>query len=106
MADASTLAIEHTEEHKGEKYRWLIALTKELPAISTVVVHPCDQTSLAGVLDAAKAEIIVPTIVGPEDRIKAVAAEHDLDLSGCEIVDASHSDASAAPGSARHVVRS
>ncbi len=98
MSNTAALAVDKPRQHKGEKYERLIARTKELPPIPTVVVHPCDRASLEGVLDAAKAEIIAPILVGPQARIEGVAGEHGLDLSSCEIVDAPHSHAAAARG--------
>ena len=98
MSEAASLARTETLERKGEKYERLIGRTKKLPAISTVVVHPCDRASLAGVVEAARAEIVRPTLVGPRERIEAVASEHDLDISPYEIVEAPHSHAAAERG--------
>jgi phosphate acetyltransferase len=83
-------------EPPPSKYERLIARAKELAAVSTVVAHPCDETSLRGPIEAAKAGIIVPILVGPAKKISAVAREHDLDISGFQIVDAPHSEAAAA----------
>jgi phosphate acetyltransferase len=47
-------------------------------------------------VDAARAGLIAPFLVGPEARIKAVAEKSGLDLASLEIVDAPHSHASAA----------
>lgn len=47
-------------------------------------------------MEAARLGLIVPTLVGPRDRILAVAASSGIDLSGVEIVDAPHSEAAAA----------
>jgi hypothetical protein len=47
------------------KYERLIARAKEVPAVTTVIVHPCDETSLRGPIEAAEAGIIVPILVGP-----------------------------------------
>lgn len=69
MTESTTFDVTRPLEPKGEKCHRLIAQTKELPAISTVVVHPCDRTSLEGAVDAAKAEIIVPILVGERQRI-------------------------------------
>jgi phosphate acetyltransferase len=80
------------------KYERLIARAKEVPAATTVVVHPCDETSLRGAIDAAELGIIVPILVGPAAKIAAVAREHNLDISRCKIVDAPHSHAAAAKG--------
>jgi phosphate acetyltransferase len=78
------------------KYERLIARAKQVPAVKTIVVHPCDESSLRGVTEAAEAGIIVPILVGPAGKIRAVAREHNLDISRFEIVDAPHSDAAAA----------
>jgi phosphate acetyltransferase len=82
----------------GSKYERLITRAKEVPAVLTVVVHPCDETSLRGAVEAAAAGIIVPILVGPTAKIAAVAAKHKLDISQFETVDAAHSDAAAAKG--------
>ena len=82
--------------HKHEKYDHLIALCKPLPATPTAVAHPCDQSSLQAVVDAAQKGLIAPILVGPRSRIEAVAKQHGIDILNLEIVDASHSEASAA----------
>lgn len=78
------------------KYERLIARAKAVPAPRTLVVHPCDETSLRGALEAAEAGIIIPVLVGPSGKITAVAHEHKLDIGRLEIVDAPHSDGAAA----------
>jgi phosphate acetyltransferase len=80
----------------GAKYDRLIAAAKAIPAAATIVVHPCDESSLRGVADAAEAGIIRPTLVGPLGKIKAAASKHNIDISGFELVDAAHSEAAAA----------
>ena len=57
MAIAS---IEAGEARPGAKYDRLIAAAKAIPAATTIVVHPCDESSLRGVADAAEAGIIKP----------------------------------------------
>jgi phosphate acetyltransferase len=80
------------------KYERLIQRAKQVPAAITVVVHPCDETSLRGVVEAAEADIIAPILVGPKSRIAAVAREHRLDIGRCSLVDVQHSDQAAARG--------
>jgi phosphate acetyltransferase len=80
------------------KYDRLIAAAKHVPSASTIVVHPCDETSLTGVCEAAEIGIIKPILVGPAARIKGTAARYNLNISDFEIVDAPHSDAAAAKG--------
>ena len=79
----------------GEKYERLIAALHGLPPAPTAVAHPCDASSLAGAVEAARAGLITPILVGPLARIRAVAAENGLDLSPYELVDAAHSHDSA-----------
>jgi len=81
---------------KHEKYERLLARAKALPAVATAVVHPCDESSLTGAVDAAKLGIIAPILVGPEARIKALAEQCRLKISAFELVDTPHSHASAA----------
>ncbi len=83
-------------ERKHEKYERLIARCKSLPPARTALAHPCDESSLRAALDAAKAGLIEPILVGPRARIEAVAKQHGIDISRFEIVDAPHSEASAA----------
>ena len=78
------------------KYERLIARAKQVPAATTIVVHPCEETALRGPIEAAQAGIIVPILVGPTAKIAAVAREHRLDIGRFEIVDVPHSDAAAA----------
>jgi phosphate acetyltransferase len=78
------------------KYERLIARAKRVPAATTIVVHPCEETALRGPIEAAQAGIIKPILVGPAAKIAAVAREHRLDIDHYEIVDVPHSDAAAA----------
>ena len=84
------------EKRPGVKYERLIAAAKAIPAVATVVVHPCDESSLRGAVEAAEAGIIKPILVGPAARIKDTAAKYGLNITDFEIVDAPHSEAAAA----------
>jgi phosphate acetyltransferase len=81
---------------KHEKYRRLLETCKALPPTPTAVVHPCDESSLKGALDATRLGLIEPILVGPEARIRGIASRAGIDLAGLEIVDAPYSHASAA----------
>jgi phosphate acetyltransferase len=81
---------------QGSKYDHLIARAKATAPARTVVAHPCDETSLRGVVEAAEAGVIVPILVGPTEKIKATADKFGLEISEFELVDAPHSDAAAA----------
>lgn len=78
------------------KYDRLIAAAQAEDSALTLVVHPCDATSLKGALDAAAAGLIRPLIVAPEAKVRSVAAEAGLDVSGIEIENVRHSHAAAA----------
>jgi phosphate acetyltransferase len=78
-----------------EKYERLIAATKGLQPLATAVAHPCDVTSLRGTLEAAEAGMITPILVGPKDRVRAVAASAGLAIGNFEIIDVPHSQAAA-----------
>ncbi len=67
-----------------------------MPAVPTIVVHPCDESSLRGAVEAAEAGIIKPILVGPAAKIRETAAKFGLNITGYEIVDAPHSEAAAA----------
>jgi len=73
----------------------LMSLTKALPPLRVAVVHPCDQVSLKGALHARTQNVIDPILVGPEAKIRAVAAEVGLDLTGVAIDPVPHSHAAA-----------
>jgi len=83
-------------ERKHEKYQRLLDFCKSLPPTPTAVVHPCDESSVRGAVDAAHLGLIAPILVGPRARIEAVATQHRIDLGSLPIVDAPYSEASAA----------
>ncbi len=92
------MSTEPRQSQSPSKYDRLIAAAKTMPAVSTVVVHPCDETSLRGALDSAQAGIIRPILVGPEGKIRDTARKFGLDIAGFEIVAAAHSEEAAAKG--------
>jgi phosphate acetyltransferase len=93
-----SVAADSSETRSHSKYERLIAATEAIQPVSTIVVHPCDETSLRGAVDSAAANIIQPVLVGPGTKIRNIASEHGLDISGFEIVDTPHSEAAAAKG--------
>jgi phosphate acetyltransferase len=78
-----------------EKYERLIAAAQKKAPLATAVAHPCDETSLQGALEAAGEGLIVPILVGPKDKIAAVAKSLRADISRFEIIDVAHSHAAA-----------
>lgn len=72
-------------EHRLEG---LLQRCGRLAPILTGVVYPCSAESLRGALEAAEAGLIVPVLYGPEAQLRRIAAEEQLDLSGCRLVEA------------------
>jgi len=84
-----------SEARQHDKYERLIAAARQVPAQSTAVAHPCDETSLRGAVEAAHAGMILPVLVGPTQRIHQLAKSLELELDGFEMVDVPHSQAAA-----------
>ena len=77
------------------KFHALVERAQQHEPLKVAVAHPCDQVSLESVAEAAKLKLIAPILVGPEQRVREVAAKHGIDISGFEIVDAAYSQDSA-----------
>ena len=85
----------HRESGTG-KYEQLLLRCRSLDPVPTAVVHPCEETALAGAIEAGEKGLIEPILVGPAAKIEEVANESAIDLSRSRIVDAPHSHAAAA----------
>ena len=92
----SVMPVDAKEGAPHAKYDRLIAIAKSIPAAATIVVHPCDESSLRGVIEASNLGIIKPVLVGPATKIFDAASKHNIDISRFEIIDAPHSEAAAA----------
>jgi phosphate acetyltransferase len=79
----------------NDAFAKLLRRCQNIPPVTCAVVHPCDRDSLLGPLEAAKRGLIVPVLVGPEAKIRAVAEAEGVDLSPYRIVDVEHSHAAA-----------
>ncbi len=86
----------HLELRFGDSFAQLIRGCQGCEPIPTAIVHPCDRDSLAGAIEAARRGLIVPVLVGPEEKIRKAADEAQIDLSPYRIVSTEHSHASAA----------
>lgn len=91
------IVLPEVELHEsGRHYRQLLQQSKGLELLRTAVVHPVDTVSLLGAVEAAKANLINPVLVGPEIKIRSAAEQASLDLSAYELVPTEHSHAAAA----------
>jgi phosphate acetyltransferase len=79
-----------------ERYERLLQAAQELPPVTTAVAHPCDRVSLEGAVEAAALGLIAPILVAPPARLRTVAEEAGLEISGFPLVEAAHSHDSAA----------
>jgi phosphotransacetylase len=85
-----------TEGRGTGKYEQLLARCQGMPAVATAVAHPCDDASLGAAVEAARARLIAPILVGPAQKIRAVAKASGIEIDPYEIVDVPHSHAAAA----------
>jgi phosphotransacetylase/acyl dehydratase len=80
---------------RGRFHRKLVAMTQGLSPIRTAVVHPVDAASLLGAIEAAREQLIVPVLIGPKLKIRAAAAQAQIDISPYELISTEHSEAAA-----------
>ena len=80
---------------RNDAYVRLLRRCEGLAPVTCAVVHPCDRDSLLGPLEAARRGLIVPVLIGPEAKIRAVAEAEGVDLTGCKILSTEHSHAAA-----------
>jgi len=91
--DDITLPEVKLNHHTG--YQRMMAMCASLRPVRTAVVHPCDHDSLMGAIEAARAGMIEPILIGPESKILSVAAAESVDLTPYRIVSTEHSHAAA-----------
>ena len=84
----------HLHEH-GAHYQKLLETTKNISPIRVAVVHPCDEVSLMGAIEAQQKGVIEPILIGPKDKISFVANQIGCSLVGIKLIDAPHSHAAA-----------
>jgi len=80
---------------RHDSFAVLFDKVSRLEPVPTAVVHPVDQVSLGGAVEAAQSGFIRPILVGPAARIRATAEEFGIDIDGLEIIDVEHSHAAA-----------
>jgi phosphate acetyltransferase len=80
---------------RNDAFTKLLKRCQALSPVTCAIVHPCDRDSLLAPLEAARRGLIVPVLVGPEAKIRAVAKAEGADLSPYRIVSTEHSAAAA-----------
>ena len=66
---------------RNDVFARLLKHCEPLAAVSCAVAHPCDPDSLMGALEAARLDLIMPVLVGPAARIRALARGLGQDIS-------------------------
>jgi len=83
--------------HTGTgKYEKILERCQDLDPVPTSVAFPCDETSLAGAINAGAQGLITPILVGPETTIRELARAKGIDLGGVAIEDVPDSHRAAA----------
>ncbi|WP_375206948.1 bifunctional enoyl-CoA hydratase/phosphate acetyltransferase [Hyphococcus sp.] len=86
---------QYGKPESGERLLALIKAAKTGAPLRTAIVHPVDELSLAGAINAAREGLITPIFVGPRAKIDAAAASNAQNIADFEIVDVPHSHAAA-----------
>ncbi len=81
---------------RHQRFHALIAATSGQEPLATAVAHPCDANALGAAVEAARAGLITPILVGPRAKILRAAEHAQLDITRFRIVDTPHSEAAAA----------
>ncbi|WFU75564.1 bifunctional enoyl-CoA hydratase/phosphate acetyltransferase [Bradyrhizobium sp. CB2312] len=90
------VALPEVEVRRHDRYEELVQRCAELEPIRTAVVDPRDHASLEGTVRATELGLIRPVLVGPEQEIRSLAASLNIEITGCEFLDAKPGPAAAA----------
>jgi len=72
---------------RHERFEQLLEACAGRAAVRTAVVYPCDDTSLLGAVEAARAGLLQPVLIGPADAINRVAQSNGVDISAFDLLD-------------------
>jgi phosphate acetyltransferase/phosphate butyryltransferase len=76
-----------SHDSAGPRYHRLIEMCRGLAPIRTAVVAPVDAPSLGGALEAARAGLISPILIGHAARIRAAADKLGTELGASQVID-------------------
>jgi phosphotransacetylase/acyl dehydratase len=93
--DIPDAALPRLVVQRHEKFTRMIHACQTLPPLATAVVYPTDRSSLGGAVLAAEARLIDPILIGPAVRIRTLASEMGVDISGYPMIDIAQSEAAA-----------
>lgn len=92
----TTTVIQPSAGSKHDAYEKLIQRCRTLEPAVTAVAYPCEETALAGAVEAAEARLITPILVGPRSKIVQVAEKAGLNIDPYVIEDVPDTLAAAA----------
>jgi phosphate acetyltransferase len=97
---AEAIAVDPLVGHPADYhvFRQFIERCKGLPPITTTVVWPLTDVALRGAVEAAAAELIEPTLIGPSAAMKALAAKIGVDIAPYPILEAESEEKAAEVG--------
>ncbi len=82
-------------QHSHSLLDELIRSSQGRKAFPVAVAWPLSDVSFTGAMEAAQAGIIHPLLVGPQDKLAALAASMHFDLSSCEVIPADNEEKAA-----------
>jgi phosphate acetyltransferase len=87
---AEAVALDPLVDHPADFHVFhnFIERCKNLPAVTTAVVWPLSDVAMKGAVEAAHAGLIEPTLIGPKDRMEALASKIGVDISPYPVVEA------------------
>lgn len=84
--DVATLSVQ-----THDKFAAFIEQVRPLRPVPTAVAYPCSDAAIQAAVEAAKADMVEPMLVGPLDAMRAAARRAGLDLAGIRQIDAADS---------------
>jgi phosphate acetyltransferase len=87
---AEAVAVDPLVSHPADYhvFHQFLERCKSLPAVTTAVVWPMSEVAMQGAVEAAAARLIEPTMIGPAEAMKELAAKIGVDISAFPVVDA------------------
>ena len=90
------VTLPRVEVDRHDAMRAILARAAGGAPVATAVVYPVDAASLLAALDAAKAGLIAPVLIGPAIQMAEVAKTAGADISALRLIDAPDARAAAA----------
>ncbi len=80
---------------RHRRFRDLLARASGLQPVPAAVAYPCDAQSLGAAVEMAELGLVVPVLIGPAAKIRAAAAEAEIDIAPYRLIDVPDGQAAA-----------